>query len=147
MSGRNRLYERLQKSFGPCLFISHASYYNDVARAVGQYIQHTIGIDIYLALNDHELALAVEQDDHKAIVSHIEDGIRQSTHLLTLIGEHTKHSWWVPFELGTARATNKQIGTLILSEVEYVPSFLRIATLIIDDYECLGAPHLSEIPY
>jgi MTH538 TIR-like domain (DUF1863) len=107
--------------------------YNDTAAAIGQYLLETVGVDVYLALNDKNLALAVEINDHARIVEHIESGIQNSTHLLGLIGERTRGSWWVPFEIGAARQRKKVIGYVILGEVEYVPSYLQIADNIEDD--------------
>jgi hypothetical protein len=73
----------LEHSSKPCVFVSHASYYNDTAQEIGDYLQQVVGVDVYLALNDSQLASAVAVRDHKRIVEHIESGIRNSTHLLS----------------------------------------------------------------
>jgi len=119
MAGINRrlLQAHLRKALredvpNSCVFVSHASYYNNTAEAIGEYLQKTVGVDVYLALNDKKLAFAVEVNDHARIVEHIESGIRNSTHVLGLIGERTRESWWVPFELGAARQRNKTIGSM-----------------------------------
>lgn len=137
MAGRNRysgpFQESLSKSLDACVFISHASYYDEVARAVGRYLTEVVQVDVYLALQDRFLAAAVHQDDHGLIVKHIEIGLATSTHMFALIGEETKNSWWVPFELGEARALRKPTGCLLLDDVDYLPSFLRIATILESD--------------
>jgi hypothetical protein len=129
MPGRNRyrdgILEHLRKSAGQYVFISHANYYNEVARAVGQYLTEVVEVDVYLALNDADLAYSVAFGDHEGIVSHIESGIQTSSHMLTLIGNATRNSWWVPFEIGAATIARKSIGALILEEVEYLPSSCR----------------------
>lgn len=117
------------------MFISHVTYYDEVAREIGRYLSKVVGVDIYLALQDPYLARAVNRHDHKRIVEHIEEGIRNSTHLLGLLGEKTRDSWWVPFELGAARQRNKPIGYLVLEEIDELPSFLRIADRIEDDVD------------
>jgi hypothetical protein len=80
-------------------------------------------------INDPALQQAVRDNNDLAITKSIEVGIDLSTHLMTLISEKTKNSWWVPYEVGLAKNAGKDISTLELKEA-YAPSFLKITRLL-----------------
>ena len=64
-------------------------------------------------------------DNDKRIVESIKKGIDTSSHLLCLVSDKTKLSWWVPYEVGVACERGKKIATLKLKGIEDIPSFLK----------------------
>jgi len=79
----------------PSVFISHSRRDKKKARAVARALKAS-NVDYYFDENDEELQLADEQDDDLKVVGCIENGIERCSHLLGIITEHTKDSWWVP---------------------------------------------------
>ena len=110
---------------GNCVFISHKKEDEATAKAIGDYLLNQVGVDIYLDLYDIELKEAVSVDNDKKIVASIKKGIGTSTHLLCLVTDKTKMSWWVPYEVGVAGEHGKKIATLKLKAIEDIPSFLK----------------------
>jgi hypothetical protein len=114
-----------------CIFLSHKSEDKEAVKKIGEHIRSK-DLDIYLDVDDPNLQAAVRNNEHVAITKFIELGIRSCTHLMTLISEETKRSWWVPYEVGFGKSAKKAISTLKLKTVRYVPSFLQITTLLED---------------
>jgi hypothetical protein len=137
MPGSNR-YNRASAAMkagsasSTCLFISHRHADLDVATAVGRYLTDIVGVDIYLSESDEHLQEALRKGDHEKIVQYIEVGIASSTHLLGILSNRTKGSWWVPFEFGAGRQQKKAIAQLLLEEVIEAPSYLKIARILRD---------------
>ena len=112
-----------------CIFISHKYEDLDAAREVAEYIMD-YGIDVYLDDRDLKLQKAVDANNSEEIVSCIENGLNASTHILVLVTEHTRMSWWVPYETGYAKMGKKEIASLLLKKAEGFPDYLKIeATL------------------
>lgn len=112
-------------SITPCVFLSHKSEDNDAVKDIAKYFSDA-GIDYYLDVDDVNLQTAVKNNDHKKISEFIELGINNSTHVLPIVSEETKSSWWVPFEIGFAKKGEKNLALLLLKEVPHVPSYLTI---------------------
>lgn len=113
-----------------CIFISHIRIDKPAAIAIGEYIKDNGGFDIYLDVYDDELQRADSEHNHKKITAYIEKGINECTHILCLVSNETKQSWWVPYEIGYAKKGSKDIASLILKDVETLPSFLNIERII-----------------
>jgi len=113
-----------------CVFISHRLADLEAAREIADYLKNTVGVNIYFSDQDDALQHAVEIEDHDHIVEYIENGIIASSHLLGVISNNTKGSWWVPFEIGAARQKKAEVAYLLLEEVDHVPSYLEISTLL-----------------
>ena len=112
-----------------CIFISHKYEDLDAAREVAEYIKD-YGVDVYLDDHDLKLQKAVKANNSEGIVSCIEGGLNASTHILVLVTEHTRMSWWVPYETGYAKMGKKGIASLLLKEADEFPDYLKIeATL------------------
>ncbi len=121
---------------GTCIFISHRSSDKKAALTVSHYIRNC-GIDVYIDLDDNGLQLATVKNDVQGIVNHIQDGLKKSTHLLVLLSEDTKESWWVPYEIGYAKKSGKSIASLMLKKyIDDFPDYLKIEKTIehIDDF-------------
>ncbi len=113
---------------GTCVFISHKSTDTEVAAAIAAYIKDC-GIDVYIDVNDEGLQIASQNNDSQEIVSHIQKGLRLSTHVLALISDDTKESWWVPYEIGYGDKAGKEISSMLLEqdEVDNFPDYLKIS--------------------
>ena len=115
-----------------CVFISHKKEDELAAIEIGNYLLNTVGINIYLDIRDCTLKEAVGDANDKKIVDSIKKGLKLSTHLLCLISEKTKLSWWVPYEIGIADISNLDIASLKLKAVDDVPSFLRTHKVLLN---------------
>lgn len=58
------------------------------------------GYNIYLDLYDETLQAADQNNDIETIVKSIQDGLKYSTHLLCVVTEKSKESWWIPYKIG-----------------------------------------------
>lgn len=119
------LYQQGSKVPKLCIFISHKNEDVDAAVEIGNHIMNDFGYDIYLDLYDATLQAADEEGDIETIVKSIQDGLKYSTHLLCIVTEKSKESWWIPYEIGYAQANNKKTASLKLKKAEYLPTFLR----------------------
>lgn len=119
------IYENSQNK-GYCVFLSHKKEDKKAAIAIGQYLMDVVGVNIYLDINDPELQEATREENDRKIVESIKKGLNASTHLLCLISESTKLSWWVPYEIGLADAKEKNIASIKLKGIEEIPSYLKI---------------------
>lgn len=116
--------EGLQEA-GNCVFISHKYEDLDAAKKIAEFIMKS-GTDVYLDDNDNELQKAVVDNNPQKIVECIEDALMLSTHILILVTENTRKSWWVPYETGYAKNGRKDIASLLLKDVEEFPDYLKI---------------------
>lgn len=142
MAGLNfALMESWQRSLSSnqgktCVFISHKKEDEEAAIQIGQYLTDIAGVNIYLDTNDCELKEAVSTDNDQNIVDSIKTGLQYSTHLLCLISDKTKLSWWVPYEIGFSENKGINITSLKLKDVEDIPSYLKVKKVIFnkDDF-------------
>jgi len=122
-------------SGGPCVFISHRKTDLEAAKAIARFLQYDVGVNIYFDEHDAALGAAAISGDDKKIVECLERGIEVSSHLLGLLSTATKDSWWVPFEIGSARRKRAHIGYILLNDVDNLPSYLKIARLVASERE------------
>jgi hypothetical protein len=109
----------------PCIFLSHKSEDKPAVKDIAKYIGEA-GVDYYLDIEDPDLQKAERGEDHVKITEFIELGINRSSHVLSLISNTTKDSWWVPFEIGYAKKGEKGLALLPLKDVAYIPSYIQI---------------------
>ena len=129
-----------------CVFISHKKEDETAAIAIGTYLTDIVGINIYLDTKDCILKEAVSQDNDQRIVDSIKRGLNCSSHLLCLISDMTRLSWWVPYEIGYAEKQTSDIAVLKLKDVQDVPSYLKIKRTLYTKEDFLRyASHLG--PY
>ncbi|MHA0048670.1 toll/interleukin-1 receptor domain-containing protein [Deinococcus sp. PEB2-67] len=133
--------ERIIKSFHSadpydgkraCVFISYKGADIDMARAAAKALKAQ-EIDIWFDEHDPLLTIANQAGNHAEVVRRIEEGIANSTHILVMISESTKESWWVSFEIGSARRKEAEVAYIPRNNVTYLPSYLKIATQIKSD--------------
>lgn len=131
-------YSSFQNRSNPVVFLSHKSEDKDYVEQIGEYIM-SAGIDIYLDKYDPALQRADSVGDDKKVTECIQEGISRSTHILCIISEKTKNSWWVPYEIGYGKKSDKELASLIRKDVTNIPSYLSIEKTItnidgINDY-------------
>lgn len=151
MSGKNKYYElqrSVKKNFSygrdledlilnsrkppptkPCVFLSHISSDKGAVNEIADYFGEA-GVDYYLDVNDSKLQQAVEEKDDEKITQFIELGIKNSTHLLTIVSEETQNSWWVPFEVSYGKHGKIDLASLIIKDLSDPPSYLKITRKI-----------------
>ena len=117
------------------VFISYNRRDFAVAQKVALHFEF-LGIPYYFDRNDRDLQTAGEVDDDPGIVKCIEKGLDACDHLLGIITNQTKGSWWVPYEIGYARAVGKFVVHLIDRAVKEIPSYIIVGE-IVPDYETL----------
>ncbi|MGK3982333.1 toll/interleukin-1 receptor domain-containing protein [Sorangium sp. So ce136] len=155
MAGKNRFFrgglnERSVikadgRPAGTCVFISHKWEDQEVARLVAKEME-ALGLDYWLDVDDDDCMAAAREGNEDAICRAVERGLQNSTHLLALISKRTKGSWWVPFEIGAARAYSRTLVFLVHKDVADRPAWLSLGTVIGDkfdlDFWCqaIGAP-------
>lgn len=142
MAGINRALNSVKKNFAlyetaemrnklrNCVFISHKYEDKSKAKVIGDYLMKILNLDIYLDENDEGLQDAIKRDDDRNIALSINRGIEESTHILCIISDSTKLSWWVPYEIGYAKRHGVDIASLKLKEISTIPSFLKIETTL-----------------
>ena len=109
-----------------CIFISHKREDKKAAIDIGKYLTETVGVHIYLDILDEKLQKATQIENDKLIVESIKEGLECSTHLLCLVSDKTRLSWWVPYEIGIADIKKLNIASLKLNTTDDIPSFLKI---------------------
>jgi hypothetical protein len=129
---KNQIREQREK----CVFISHKKEDEQAAVDIGRFLMEVVGVNIYLDILDAPLQTATEKANDRLIVESIKKGLECSTHLLCLISDKTRLSWWVPYEIGIADDKNLNIASLKLKSIDDIPSFLKIhpAFYNVDDF-------------
>lgn len=127
---RDLSQEGFKSNDKPCIFLSHISIDKEQVQSIANYIMEKADIDIYLDIHDEELQKAVREGNPDKITNLIESGISQSSHAMCLISDKTKDSWWVPYELGYAKKSEKKISSLKLKGNVELPDFLKVGKII-----------------
>lgn len=123
----NELIRKAQKPprTKPCVFLSHITEDKAAVHDVASYFADA-SVDYYLDVDDPELQKAVRERDDEKITKFIELGIKNCSHLLTIVSQKTQASWWVPFEVGYGKRGEIELASLALKEVSDPPSYLKI---------------------
>lgn len=109
-----------------CFFISHMEEDTDAAIELGNHIMEDFGYNIYLDVYDKTLQNADRNNGVEGVVNAIHQGIQYASHLICIISDKSKNSWWIPYEIGFAKANNVKTSSLKLKLTEYLPSYLRV---------------------
>jgi hypothetical protein len=125
-------FGRGYRSSSPCIFISHSNKDKPIARAAARAIV-SMSVDIYFDEMDDCLRRAGSDD--VGVVSCINAGLDNSSHLLGVISQNTKGSWWVPYEIGGAMGQKKECAHLISRDVDAVPAYIKAGKVILDKYD------------
>lgn len=136
MSGKNLAtvdaitFSVISASESPCVFISYKSEDVEYAKAINDYLNYEAEINTYFDENDAVLKAEANRGNDELIVASIKRGLKCSSHLLCLVTDKTRVSWWVPYEIGFADSENKKITSLKFKDIDDVPSFLKINDVI-----------------
>ncbi|BCS54327.1 toll/interleukin-1 receptor domain-containing protein [Geobacter sp. SVR] len=82
------------------IFISHTTQDDALARRVYSRLKINHNIDCYIDDMDKELA---SKRGTSQLTQLLVDRLRRCDTVLAVVSSNTKNSWWVPFEIGTAR--------------------------------------------
>lgn len=135
MPGINRAITNINKSLnekyaigkGPCIFLSHRSLDKDMVDKIAKYIMD-LEIDVYYDKNDEVLQAADARKNDEVTTKCIQNGVKESTHILCILSPNTVTSWWVPYEIGYGENMKRKIFSIRRSnlEKEKIPAYLRI---------------------
>lgn len=98
------------------VFISHRTQDDAKATVIALRLER-LGVPTYQDHFDPTL------DRTHRITAKLVAAIRRCTHLMALVTEATRESWWVPFEVGVAREAPRRISTYQAS-VSSLPEYL-----------------------
>ena len=76
------------------------------------------GVSAYLDVLDSSI-----NGGGKTLTEHIKNQLNQCTDIIVLMTEATKHSWWVPFEIGMSAQIDMPTASYLKENV-VLPSFL-----------------------
>lgn len=101
----------------PRVFISHRNVDKPAARAIAKLLT-TLDVHVWLDEEDQDLQLAAAKGliGEQGVVHAIERGVRHSSNLLGFLSRNTVGSWWVPFEIGYSRASDKSASFVVSEE-------------------------------
>lgn len=111
------------------VFISHRQTDARSAYAIARTLIDVAEVDVFLAAFDPSLGASGMPEQVTGV---IDFGLNACTHLLAVISDNTRGSWWVPYEVGVARNRPVPCGLTLLSTVKDLPEYLR-ATPIVQD--------------
>lgn len=90
------------------VFISHTTQDDALARKIYSRLKLVNNIDCYIDDMDKELA---SKRGSSQLTSLLVDRLRRCDTILAVVSSNTKGSWWVPFEIGTAREMPRVIAS------------------------------------
>ena len=96
-----------------------------IAEVVKEYLQR-MGFSTYLDVNDRDFSQAVYIHDCNEKVASIQKGLDDCDALICIISDKTLQSWWVPFEIGYAKAGKRKIASIKTKDVESFPEYLQV---------------------
>jgi hypothetical protein len=91
-----------------------------------------LGIDVYFDEFDEDLQRFAAMNDPQGVVHQIDTGLQRCSHLLGIISKKTRGSWWVPYEIGSARNLDKRVGYVILDNVGWLPEYMKVSDVLRD---------------
>jgi hypothetical protein len=111
------------------VFISHKDVDSATAQRIGQVLER-YSISYYLDVLNNLTEL-----DGKRLTHNIRQELNKCSHMITVLSENTKQSWWVPFEIGMAAQKDVPVvnflveGIALPSYLEYWPRLKNISEL------------------
>lgn len=116
-----------------CIFISHKKEDMVEARETANYIMDC-GVDVFFDENDPVLSNPESNNDPIKVTNAINNALNKSTHMICIISDKTKESWWVPYEIGfvsnKAPFTAENIRIILIKDVAKLPDYLFLAKKI-----------------
>lgn len=116
-----------------CIFISHKKEDMVKAREVANYVMDC-GVDIFFDENDPILSNPETNNDPVKVTTAINKALTRSSHMICVVSNKTKESWWVPYEIGYVSnkppVSSQNIGILLINDVIQLPDYLFLANKI-----------------
>lgn len=124
--------EPIPPCFNPRVFISHQKKDSDVADVVAEYLLNA-GIDIYFDQFDK----SIDRSKPQSIVTAIQRGIENCSHMLIIFSQNTFGSMWVPWEIGYAYHSAIRLNVLRMKGVtkEQLPEYLKVVKMVMSIYQ------------
>jgi MTH538 TIR-like domain (DUF1863). len=120
-------------SSDPCIFISHKKEDKEEASNLAKYIEES-GIDVFFDANDENLNNPEVLKNPVLVTNAINNALSKSTHMIAVISNKTKESWWVPYEIGFATKNNSGSNSIralfIKGFTQQTPEYLEIVEKI-----------------
>lgn len=114
------------------VFISHRGLDKAIAAAIASLLE-ALHVHYWFDQDDEDTqrAAALGMRGDQALIHAIDRGIRHSTRIVGILSINTRLSWWVPYEIGSARAAGIPASFLILSSlhISSLPEFIRLCAL------------------
>jgi len=112
------------------VFLSHRNADKPLANAVAQLFDD-LGVHYWYDRDDEDTARAAALGlmGDQELVFAIDRGVRHATRMLGLLSNETRGSWWVPYEIGAARALGRQACHVVLDSLRaesLLPEYVRI---------------------
>lgn len=116
----------------PRVFISHQKKDSETAQAIADYLLNA-GIDIYFDQFDK----SIDRSDPQSVVTAIQRGIVNSSHMLVVFSPNTLSSMWVPWEIGYAYNSTITLGVLRIKGIpkNELPEYLRVVNIVSDIWD------------
>ena len=138
MPGRNRallseeqaILAKTDSSARTCIFISHFDVAQETSGAIAEYVMNHGGLDVYFDEDDADLELEALLNAPAHVIKCIERGMLISTHILCLVNSDTCGSWWLPYQVGFGKSSNKGVAILKLKGPVELPEYLNISTVL-----------------
>lgn len=116
-----------------CIFVSHKMEDNTYAKQIANYIMDC-GVDVFFDENDPILSNPETNTDPIQVTNAINKALSKSTHMICIISNKTKDSWWVPYEIGFVSNKSpfivENIGVILIKDISKLPDYLFLAKRI-----------------
>ncbi len=116
-----------------CVFISHKKEDSQEAKKLAKYIMDS-GIDVFFDENDPVLNNPEKNTNPVIVTTAINKALEKSTHMICVVSEKTKESWWVPYEIGyvwnNKGFTHSSMAILLLKSITELPEYLFLVEKI-----------------
>lgn len=123
---------RSARSYGAnnaLVFVSHRQADAQAAWAIARALIDIADVDVFLAAFNPALS-ASGNPEH--VTGVIDFGLNACTHLLAVVSDNTRGSWWVPYEVGVARNRPVRCGLTLLERVKDLPEYLQTVDTVQD---------------
>lgn len=101
------------------IFISHRRVDSKIAVAISEYLREKHEVETWV--DELDPYLSENGDD---LSDYIQTMLSKCDHLMVVVSENTRGSWWVPFEIGMATAKDYAIVTYVIEACD-LPDYLR----------------------
>lgn len=120
------------------VFLSHRTIDDEYAAAIAEFLRSR-SVPVFLD-GVNEAASA------KQITETVERAVGASQCILVLMTERTRGSWWVPFEIGLGRGSDKWLSTYRFGQIE-LPEYLHMLPVLqsCEDLDSFAATYHASV--